>query len=255
MNEQNSTFETNLEEEQVLPTEGTGDKNSNIETGQPPPDTEKEPDINKDEMEKFDTGFEPDSENFQTGKLKVDDTILKEITSNLYALNETMEHLQAEFKSKLKYDQYKEKIIDDLHKEVQGYKNDLIKNLLKPLIMDIIHTIDDTTKLVNNHRSKDTTELDPLKLIKQMEDISSDLDEILFRQGLESFNCEQEEFDPGKQKIIKTETTGDQSKDKTISKRVHKGYMWDEKMLRREMVNVYVYKPGLEIPETNINKE
>jgi len=34
--------------------------------------------------------------------------------------------LQAEFQSKLKYDQHKDKIIDDLHRELQEYKSDLI---------------------------------------------------------------------------------------------------------------------------------
>ncbi len=166
-----------------------------------------------------------------------------EIASRLNYLSEQLENLSVEFNSKIKYDQHKEKIIDDLHREVQEYKNDLLKNLLKPLIMDIIHTIDDIAKLVNNHRLKNPSELDPMKIIKQMEDISSDLADILFRQGVEPFNCDQSEFNPKQQKIIKTESSQDPSQDKTISSRVLNGYQWEGKVLRPEMVNVYIYKP------------
>ncbi len=175
--------------------------------------------------------------------------------SKLDGLKEQFGILEAEFKGKIKYDGHKEKIIDDLHREVQEYKNDLVKNLVRPVIMDIIHTVDDITKLVNNHKTKDPSELDPLKLIKQMEGISSDLEAILFRQGIEPFNCPQPEFDPKKQKIVETLTVDDVSKDKTVSQRVHDGYEWEGKVLRQESVNVYVYKPGLEDPGTNKNEE
>lgn len=175
--------------------------------------------------------------------------------SKLDGLKEQFGILEAEFKSKIKYDGHKEKIINDLHREVQEYKNDLIKNFLRPIIMDTIHTIDDITKLVDNYDSKDSLELDPLKLVKQMKGIASDLEDILFRQGVESFNCEQLEFEPKQQKIIKTEITDDQSKDKTISRRVHNGYKWEENVLRREMVDVYVYKPEFSNPEINKNNE
>jgi molecular chaperone GrpE len=187
------------------------------------------------------------------GQFKINGSIgAEEIASRLDDLSEQLENLSTEFNSKIKYDRHKEKIIDDLHREVQEYKNDLLKNLLKPLIMDIIHTIDDIAKLVNNHRIKNPSELDPLKIIKQMEDISSDLEEILCRQGMEPFNCDQSEFNPKQQKIIKTEYSKDPSKDKTISSRVLNGYQWEGKVLRPEMVNVYIYKP--ESNEQNLTK-
>ncbi len=165
------------------------------------------------------------------------------LVSKLDALGEQVQSLESEFKSKIKYDQHKEKVIDDLHRELQEYKNDLLKGLLCPLVLDVIHTIDDIRKLVHHHRLKDSTELSPLELIKQMAGISADLEDILFRQGIESFNCPQDEFDPGRQKIIKTENINEPSKDKTIAKRVHNGYDWEGKVLRKEMVDVFVYKP------------
>lgn len=181
--------------------------------------------------------------------------ILDTLRIKLDELKRQYESIEAEFKSKIKYDQHKEKIIDNLHRELQEYKNDWIRNLLRPLIIDIIHTIDDVTKLAANHKSKDISELDPLKLIKQMEGISSDLEDILQRQGVEPFNCNQQEFNPKRQKIINTESIGDKSKDKTISRSIYNGYEWEGKVIRQEGVNIYVYKPDSNEPELNQNKE
>jgi molecular chaperone GrpE len=177
------------------------------------------------------------------------------LNSKLDSLDGQLGKLQTEFDGKLKYDQHKEKIIDQLHREVQEYKNDLTKNLLRPMIVDIIHTIDDIGKLVNSHKKTPPAELNPQKLIRQMEDISADLEDILFRQGVEAFNSARPEYDAKRQKIINTETTGDQSKDKTVSKRNRDGYEWDGKVLRQEMVSVYIYKPEDTHPDKDISNE
>lgn len=252
MSEKNSTHETNLVEEQFVAIEGTDSDNKRFEDEAS--GTEKNSDTNQKSTGNNEIKEKPGKEKSDSEGFGGNDT-LKEINLKLGELNGQIQGLDTEFKSKIKYDQHKEKIIDNLHREVQEYKNDLIKQLIRPLVMDIIHVIDDIAKLVNNHKSKPSSELDPLKLIKQMDDISSDLDNVLSRQGIESFSCEQPEFNPRSQRIIKPEETADQSKVRTIAKKIHNGYEWDGKMLRQEMVNVFVYKPGLENPEENKNEE
>ncbi len=175
------------------------------------------------------------------------------LDSKLDTLGERFGILEAEFESKIKYDRHREKIIDNLHKELQDYKNDLVKSLLRPMIMDIIYAIDNNTTLVNNLKKE--SESDPQELIKQMEEIPSELEDILFRQGVDPFNCEQPQFDPKRQKIVKTEITDDPLNDKIISKRVHNGYQWEGKVLCRERVNVYLYKPGSKDPKTDKKEE
>jgi molecular chaperone GrpE (heat shock protein) len=103
--------------------------------------------------------------------------------SKLDTLAERFGILESEFESKIKYDRHKEKIIDNLHKERQDYKNDLVKSLLRPMIMDIIHSIGGNTTLVNNLK-EDVPQLDPQELVKQMEGILYELEEVLFRQGV-----------------------------------------------------------------------
>jgi molecular chaperone GrpE (heat shock protein) len=121
--------------------------------------------------------------------------------------------------------------------------------------MDIIFTIDDIAKLVNNYKSKEQAELNPLKLLKQMEMTGADLEDILIRQGVESYSYSQPKFEPRRQKVVKTEVTHDRSKDKTVSRQVQKGYEWEGNVLRQERVNVYVYQPVLENPGIDENKK
>ena len=253
------------EEKEVVSEEGAGKAEEEEGDKDDEQEVEKKEEIEKGEDEMSDNEVVELTDGGEEGKceeegegeaeeLKLSDAFEK-INSKLDMLNESLEKLGADFNSKIRYDQKKEEIIDNLHREVQEYKNDLVKSLTRPIIMDVIHTIDDINKLTVEHKSKDPSELEPLKLIGQMEDISSDLEEILYRQGVDPFDSHLPAYDPKRQKVVKKEDTDDPSKDKTISKQVRKGYEWEGKVLRQEMVNVYVYKPGINVPEINKNNE
>ena len=110
------------------------------------------------------------------------------------------------------------------------------------MIMDVIHTIDDVKKLINHYQEQSTTEIDPQKLLQLMESIPDDLEHLLYRQGVETFNCSETMFNPNRQRAIKTLPTSELDKDKTIVQSLRNGYEWEGKVLRREMVEVYVLK-------------
>ena len=242
MESQERAGETELIKDESIKTDENKEPKEFAEPGENKPLDEPGKDLVESEIERS-TSYE---------QLKIDNAFL-DVNKRLDALNKQMEKLEAEFMGKIRYDQRKDKIIDDLHREVQEYKNDLLKNLTRPIIMDIIHAIDDIGKLVENHQAKDPSELDPMKLVRQMAGIAADLEDILFRQGVESFTSHQPAYDPKRQKIIKTEITEDPTLDKTISKRVHNGYEWEDKVLRQEMVNVFIFKPGTK--EQEVSKE
>ncbi|OAD23250.1 GrpE nucleotide exchange factor [Candidatus Thiomargarita nelsonii] len=159
-------------------------------------------------------------------------------SNTLELLVTKLDTLQTEFESKLKYDQHKDKIIDDLHSELQEYKSDLIKKLLQPMIMDVIHAIDDFNKLTRHYTQKE--DIDPQKLLKLIASIPKDLEHLLYRQGVESFQCSEPVFNPSRQRVLKTLPTPEPSKDKTIAQSLRQGYEWEGKVLRPEMVEVYV---------------
>lgn len=159
-------------------------------------------------------------------------------------INQSIQEVKEEFDSKVKYDKHKDKIIDELHEELQGYKDDIIHKLLRPVITDIIYNIDNNNKTVQALKEKDAAEIDPQKLMGIIEGQSEDLEDILYRQGVEDFTYVTPEFDPKKQKIIKTVETEDKEKDRTISRSVKKGYMFENRVIRHELVEVYVYSGG-----------
>ena len=149
--------------------------------------------------------------------------------------------LQEEFQSKLKYDQHKEKIIDDLHRELQGYKNDILKKAIQPLVLDIINTIDNINKVTWNYRNQKNVPAD--KLLEVIEAFSGDLEDVLYRQGIESYKSQEAVvFNGNRQKILKIIETAKMNSDKLVADTLKKGYEWDGKIIRPEMVSVYAYK-------------
>ncbi|MCP4146156.1 MAG: nucleotide exchange factor GrpE [bacterium] len=206
-------------------------------------DANKNPKESTDEAATLETPLETEKEE----PLKNTETVTP-LDTKMDTLVEGITKLEEEFESKLRYDRHKEETIGNMHKELQEYKNDLVKSVLRPMLMDIILTVDNNATLVNNLKKE--AELDPQDLLTQMAEISFEMEEILFRQGVETFQCKQTQFDPKRQKIVKTEITHQQQKDKTIAREVHKGYQWEGKMLCRERVNVYVYKPETKKQET-----
>lgn len=163
---------------------------------------------------------------------------LAEVRSEITKLQELQQSLNAEFMAKLKYDQHKESLIDRLHKEVQEYKQDLVKSTMMPVINDLIMVIDGIQKLTENHRSSEQP-VDPEKILKQMEMITGDIEEVLYRQGVEPYESLEDTFNPLKQKVHSTEMTLDAEKEKKIARRYRKGYEWDGKNIRKEFVSVF----------------
>jgi molecular chaperone GrpE (heat shock protein) len=153
-----------------------------------------------------------------------------------------MEALQHEFREKIKRDTCKEKIIDNLHQELQQYRDNFIKSNLKSIIMDIIKIVDDIRKLVDYHRSEEPSQHDIPKLISHLEGISADLEDICLWHGVESFNSEKGQFNPVRQKILKQIETSQAEKDKCVAEQLRPGYLWEGRVLRPEMVSVYVYR-------------
>lgn len=176
------------------------------------------------------------------------DDAAESMAQKLEVIQEQMHYLQGEFQTKVKVDAQKDKIIDNLHQELQEYKGDIQKKLLQSMIMDIIQIIDNIRKLTSHYASKDPSENDPEKLLKLLESIPSDLEDIFLWQGIKPFTCNSDTFDPARQRVLKKLETGDKEKDKSVAESIRPGYEWDGKVIRPEMVAAYIYK---EIPDEN----
>lgn len=171
---------------------------------------------------------------------------------DLKDIEKELEDLKVEFQSKLKYDSHKDKIIDLLHEKLEDYRQDLLRKLIRPLIFDIIYTMDNIDKISKVYKSKEIRELDPVKMIKAIDGIREDLEDVLYRQGVESFKLEGP-FDAEKQKIVKVIETPKEEKERTVARSIKKGFIWDKKVIREEQVSVYVYKPKEKMEKVEIS--
>ncbi|CDM69497.1 hypothetical protein CM240_2360 [Clostridium bornimense] len=150
--------------------------------------------------------------------------------------------LREDFNDKLKYDKHKEEMIDVLHNQLQQYKDNLVLKSYKPLVLDIISLIDSNNKKVNNLKNQAINELNSLKLLKSVEDFSEDLQDMLIRQGVEMFTSEGKVFDGLIHSPATIIETDDSSKDKMIANTLKPGYILDDKVIKKEVVEIYSYK-------------
>jgi molecular chaperone GrpE (heat shock protein) len=164
------------------------------------------------------------------------------IMTKLDDVDKKLDLLSQEFQEKLKNDSLKEKIIDDLHNELQEYKKDIFKKQFRSMILDLINIIDDLRKLSKHHREKGAPDNDFEKLLGQLELIPSDLEDIFKNHGITPFTCSGDNFDPKRQKILNKVETMDKASDKTIAKSLRPGYEWDGWVIRPEMVEACIYK-------------
>ena len=166
---------------------------------------------------------------------------LQSMATSMRLLQESADKLHADFQSKLKYDGHKDKIIDTLHAELQGYKSGLIEKLVRPIIMDVIEVIDDTRKLLRDIKLKGEGE-NPVFLNKIAESVPFDLEDLLYKHGIELVISDNSTFNPTLQKAVKVVPTDQPELDKTICERLKNGYELEGKLIRHEVVTVYQFQ-------------
>lgn len=149
--------------------------------------------------------------------------------------------LSQSFDSKIKYDEHKNKIIDDLHHALQEYRDGLIKKYLHRIVIDVIKIVDDMRKFTSYYDNESHKDETTKKILNYIENIASDMEDLFSWEGVMPFTCEGDKFDPSRQRIIQKVETDDPAKNKTIAHRLRPGYEWDGKVIRPEMISAYIY--------------
>ena len=96
--------------------------------------------------------------------------------------------------------------------------------MLTSIALDIIQLVDSTKGHVRVYEKKEPTEENYKKLLRIVKGIAEDLEDILYRQNIESYRVPGHEVDTRRQKIIQTVPTDDKSKDNLVAVRVADGY-------------------------------
>lgn len=150
-----------------------------------------------------------------------------------------MQQLRQDFDTKVKYDASKERLIESLHRELQTYREGLHFRVLRPVFTDLISMYDDIGKLIDSMPKGSSDIID--RMIYNLTIFQETVEEILRRNGAESFTIQDSTFVPSRQRILRVIPTDNPALDKQVARRVRKGFMYEEVVLRSEMVETYKY--------------
>ena len=164
----------------------------------------------------------------------------EEIKEKLAGINELLEKLNTQFKERISYDEKQEKIVDNMHAELQKYRNDMYAMLLKPLLVDIIEVVDNIRKAGIAFAKKGEAENRASTIIT---DFIIDLHNLLNGYGVEVYKgTPGDNYTPIQQRIVSVITTNKPELNSKIAESLGFGYMYKGKVIWPEKVKTYKYQ-------------
>jgi molecular chaperone GrpE len=146
------------------------------------------------------------------------------------------------FEQKLAFDETKEKQIDRLHGELQGYRTDLVGRTVKPVLLSLIRLHDDFGKVLDALDREDPAKLTSERLLKLLKGFRDDVELALNHNGVQAFTVETEIFDPRRQRALRAVETTEQGQVGHLAARLRPGFEQGEAILERERVAVFALK-------------
>ena len=136
--------------------------------------------------------------------------------------------------------QEKDNLINKLHAELQGYKDDHTERYVSQLMKEIITIRQNMKKTI---AKSDWNEKDAQEIRKEYQYVTEDLMDFLERQGVDEYtSVAGAPFDSSIHQVVKTETTTEIELDKTVKESLSAGYRKDNKSFLLERVVVYKYE-------------
>lgn len=173
------------------------------------------------------------------------------LLEKLDAVQQALATLQQTFDDKIAEDTHKNGLFDNMHRELVRYQNGALDKIVDTIALDIIQLVDTTKGHVRVYDKKEPTEENYKKLLRIVKGIAEDLEDILYRQNIESYRVPGHEVDTRRQKIIQTVPTDDKSKDNLIAVRAADGYEKGDKVLRPERIKIFKYEAPATKPTEN----
>ena len=173
------------------------------------------------------------------------------LLEKLDAVQQALATLQQTFDDKIAEDTHKNGLFDNMHRELVRYQNGALDKIVDTIALDIIQLVDTTKGHVRVYNKKEPTEENYKKLLRIVKGIAEDLEDILYRQNIESYRVPGHEVDTRRQKIIQTVPTDDKSKENLIAVRAADGYEKGDKVLRPERIKIFKYEAPATKPTEN----
>ena len=166
------------------------------------------------------------------------------VETKLDQLLAALEALQAQFGEKIAVDTHKNALFDEMHQELIRYQNGILDKIVETMALDIIQMADSTKRSLRLYEEKEPSEDNYRRLLRVIEGIAEDLDDILYRQSIEPYQVAGAQVDVRRQKIVQTVETDQQDRDNLVAARVADGYEKNGKVIRPERIKIYKYSPG-----------
>ncbi len=159
-------------------------------------------------------------------------------------INDKLDNLFQAFETKIQYDQHKNKIIDELHQALQEYRQGVLQKYVARIFMDVLKVVDDIRKFTVHIKMNPAHEEISDKCIQFLESTASELEDLFAWEGITPYVCEGDRLDLSRQRVLNKIQTADPEKDKLIAERVRPGYEYNGKIIRPEIVSVFVCQPS-----------
>ena len=159
-------------------------------------------------------------------------------------LSALLSHLEARlldaFNQKLAFDNFKEKQIDRLHEELQGYKSDLLLKAAQPLIAAMIKLHADAGRLIIGISQEDPTKLTAERIIGFFDNFRDEIADLLAARGVEMFlTAVGEQFDVRRQSSVGTVETSNLALAGRVAETAQPGFELGSTVLSKEKVKIY----------------
>lgn len=163
------------------------------------------------------------------------------LISTIATINEKISRLTDLFETKINVDAHKNKVIDNLHGELQTFREGIIKKQFYSFVTDVIKVIDDIRKFKRHYDDMPLTAENMDSLLNFLGGIASDIEDLFSWQGVVPFCCDKGMLDTARQRVINKIECDDPALDRMVEQSIRPGYEWDGRVIRPEMVSVYTY--------------
>lgn len=165
----------------------------------------------------------------------------EEIMSAITGLSERLDEMNGLFARKIQHTEHEEKIVDQMHAELQKYKDDLYSQLVRPILVDIIDIRESILHAAEKYESKPENEQNvPLDTFVGY---TYDIEDILDKNNIVIYNSnEGDAYVPLRHKVVKKVTTYVEELHGRIAECYSSGYEYMGKPVMPEKVAVYVYQ-------------
>lgn len=167
--------------------------------------------------------------------------LLYSIVKTLATMDEKIEQMNQLFVRKIQHTTHEEKIVDQMHAELQKYKEDMYSQLVRPILLDIIEIRDSIIRMSNNFALKPEGEQDvPLKTFSGY---AFDIQDILEKNNITIYDSKDgDDFNALKQRVIKKVSTPVEQLHGKIAESLSSGYDYMGRAISPEKVAVYIYQ-------------